>query len=183
MEAAASVSSTKSRAETASSEFAIGAANPSADAVASPVDREGCPRQRRGPERGDVDALARIGETAPVARGHFDVGEQVMPEGDRLGALQVGEAGHDRVEMFQGLARQRLLIVAQRGIKSVDAIADVEAEVGCDLVVARTRGVQPPGRRPIRSERRASTFMCISSSAAENSKVPFSISDRIVFRP
>lgn len=71
-----------------------------------------------------------------------------MPEGDRLGALQVGEAGHDRVEMFQGLARQRLLIVAQRGIKSVDAIADVEAEVGCDLVVARTRGVQPPGRRP-----------------------------------
>ena len=48
-----------------------------------------------------------------------------------------------------GRARdQRLLERRERRIGLVDGVADIEPEVGRDLVVARARGVQPPGGGP-----------------------------------
>ena len=56
-------------------------------------------RCRRAPPRraGIRSAACGIGEAAAVARQHLDIGEQMMAEGHRLRALQMREAGHDRV--------------------------------------------------------------------------------------
>ena len=66
---------------------------------------------RRAPRRraGTRSAAAGIGEAAAVARKHLDIGEQVMAEGDRLGALQMREARHHGVGMRLGLRRERRL--------------------------------------------------------------------------
>ena len=50
--------------------------------------------------------------------------------------------------MFQRPRRQHLLERGKRGIGLVDGVADIEPEIGRDLVVARAPGVQAPGRRP-----------------------------------
>ena len=45
-------------------------------------------------------------------------------------------------------AHQRVLERGQRRIGLVDGVADIQPEIGCDLIVARTGGVQPPRGRP-----------------------------------
>ena len=46
------------------------------------------------------------------------------------------------------LLGQRPLVGRERAVERVDRVAHPEPEVGRHLVVARARGVQPPGRRP-----------------------------------
>ena len=67
----------------------------------------------------------------------------MMPERHRLRGLQMGEARHHGAGMFQRPLDQRMLERGQRRIGLVDRVADIEAEIGRDLVVARARGVQP----------------------------------------
>ena len=67
-----------------------------------------------------------------------------MAQRDRLRGLQVGKAGHDAARMLAGAGDQRDLQRLQPGIGLVHGIAHPEAEVGRHLIVARTRGVQPP---------------------------------------
>ena len=43
---------------------------------------------------------------------------------------------------------QRLLQVAHRDVEAVDRAAQPQPQIGRDLIVARARGVQAPGRRP-----------------------------------
>ncbi len=169
--AAPSVSSTKSRSDTASSEFAVGRSKPSALRRHLAVDRKRRAGERRRAERAFVQPLARIGEAAAVARRHLDIGEQVMAEGDRLRGLQMGEARHHGRGVFERLLGERALIGGERRVDPVDGVAHPEPEIGRHLVVARARGVQPAGRRR-RSARasRLSTFMWMSSSARENLK-------------
>ena len=112
------------------------------------VDRERGAGERRGAERGFVEPLARIREAAAVARRHLDIGEQMMAEGHRLRGLQMGKARHHGRGMLERLLGQRPLIAGERRVDRVDGVAHPEPEVGRHLVVARARGVQPPGRRP-----------------------------------
>ena len=72
----------------------------------------------------------------------------MMPERHGLRGLQMGEARHDRAGMFQRPRHQRVLERGQRRIDLVDRVADIEPEIGRDLIVARTGGVQPSRRRP-----------------------------------
>ena len=116
--------------------------------MAVAIDRKRGAGQRRGAERRFVQPLARIRKAAAVARGHLDIGKQMMPERHRLRGLQMGEAGHHGSGMFQRAGDQRLLERGQRRIGLVDRVADIEAEIGRDLVVARARGVQPARSRP-----------------------------------
>ena len=71
-----------------------------------------------------------------------------MAEGDRLRRLQMGEARHHGFGVRKRLLGERALIVGKRCVNAVDRIAHPELEIGGDLVVARARGVQPPGGRP-----------------------------------
>jgi hypothetical protein len=111
-----------------------------------PVDGKRRAGQRCRPERALVEARARIGEAPPVARQHLDIGQAVVPEGHRLGHLQVGEARHHGRGMVARLFGQGQLQPGRLAVQPVEAVADVEAEIGGDLVVARARGVQPAGR-------------------------------------
>ena len=72
----------------------------------------------------------------------------MMAEGDGLRGLQMGKARHHGPGMFQRAAGQRMLEGGQRRIGLVDGVADIEPEIGRDLVVARPRGVQPSRGRP-----------------------------------
>ena len=72
----------------------------------------------------------------------------MMAERHRLGGLQMGESGHYGGAMRQCFFGQRLLIGRDRFVDRVDGGPNPEPEIGCHLVVARARGVQPPGRRP-----------------------------------
>ena len=112
------------------------------------VDRECGAGERRGAERTEIRALARIGEPAAVARGHLHVCEQVVPEGDGLRRLQMGEARHHGGGVFERLLRERALVGGERHVDGIDRGLDPQPEIGRDLVVARARGVQPPRRRP-----------------------------------
>jgi hypothetical protein len=70
-----------------------------------------------------------------------------MAQGHRLGGLQVGEARHHGRGVRQRLLGQRPLIARKGRVDVVDCVAHPELEIGRDLVVARARGMQPPGRR------------------------------------
>ena len=111
------------------------------------VDRERGAGERGGAERTFVEALARVLEAPRIAPQHLDIGDEMMAEGDRLRRLQMGEAGHDHGRAVQRTRGERALQLGDLGQHGVDRVAHPEAEIDGDLVVARARGVQPPGRR------------------------------------
>jgi len=80
-------------------------------------------------------------EAAGVAGEHFDVGQEVVAEGDGLGGLEVGEAGHDGGGVFLGTGGQSQHEVADLEVYGVRGVADEETEIGGDLVVAAAGGV------------------------------------------
>ena len=69
-----------------------------------------------------------------------------MAEGDGLGRLQVCHSRHDRRGMPVRLANQGFLETGEGVIEMIEVIAQPQAQVRRDLVVARTRRVQTPGR-------------------------------------
>ena len=70
-----------------------------------------------------------------------------MAEGDGLGDLQMGIAGHHRGGFCLGSVDQRPLQLAHCPIEPLDGAAHPKPQIGCDLIVARARGVQAPRRR------------------------------------
>ena len=111
------------------------------------------PASAAGSERRLVEPAARISKPTAVARRHLHVGQEMMAEGHRLSGLQMGKAGHDGRRIGQRLARRARADRRRVLDRCVDRVADPEPEIGCDLIVARTRGVQPPG--PAQSARPA----------------------------
>jgi hypothetical protein len=124
--------------------FAIGRSKPSAVATLWRSTAKPVPASAAAPS-GDSLSRARVGETSAVAAGHLDIGEKMVAERHRLRDLKVGEAGHDAAGMFVGAREQRGLQRLQSAVDALARGADPEAEVGRDLVVARTRGVEAPG--------------------------------------
>ena len=106
------------------------------------VDRERSAGEGGRAERAFVHALAAIGQAAAVAAEHFDIGEHVVAEGDRLCRLQMGEAGHRVRRVFGGAVGEHAHDVGDLAVDAVDGVAHPEAEVGGDLVVAAAAGVQ-----------------------------------------
>jgi len=111
------------------------------------VDRKRGAGERSRAERALVEAFAAIGEAPAVAAEHLDIGHEMVAEGHRLGNLQMRVAGHHGVGVALGLADQRRLQRLHLTVEPVDRAAHPEAHVRCDLIVARSRGVQPAGRR------------------------------------
>ena len=111
------------------------------------VDRERGAGERGGAKRTFVEALARVLEAPRVAPQHLDIGHEMMAEGDRLRRLQMGEARHDHRGAVERPGGERPLQLGDLGEDRVDRVAHPEAEIDRDLVVARARGVEAPGRR------------------------------------
>ena len=106
------------------------------------VDRVGGAGQGGTAQRHAVDPLAAVEQALAVAAEHLEPGQQVVAEGHRLGGLQMGEAGHDHRGMLLGLIQQAALQALQFGNDDVDLLAQPQADVGGDLIIARTAGVQ-----------------------------------------
>ena len=70
----------------------------------------------------------------------------MMAERHRLRDLQMGEAGHHCLGMFVGAFDQHALQCSDRIDRFVAGIANPQAGVGRDLIVARSGGVQPSRR-------------------------------------
>ena len=66
-----------------------------------------------------------------------------MGEGDGLGPLEVGVAGHDGVQVALGLAEKGFLQVQQHPHNDGNLFLDKEAEVQGHLVIPAAGGVQP----------------------------------------
>src|SRR5215475_11845309 len=99
-----------------------------------------------GPEWSLVQALSRFRESSTVARGHLDIGKQVMPESYRLRRLHMRKPWHQGACMRQGLFGERTLIGGQGRIERIHDIAHPKPEISGDLVIARARSVQPARR-------------------------------------
>ena len=148
IDAAASVSSAKSRSDTASSEFAAGLAKPSALAVASRSMGKGVPASAAAPSGNSFSRLAASAKRPRSLAEHLDISQQMMAEGDRLRGLQMGEARHHRVAACaSALVGERQLKRAERAVDRADLVPHIEPEVGRHLVVARARGMQLAGDR------------------------------------
>ena len=70
----------------------------------------------------------------------------MMPEGDRLRRLHMGEARHDGIGMGSGLREQARVAARPDSRRRGAGVAHPQPKIGRDLVVARTRGVQPARR-------------------------------------
>ena len=105
------------------------------------VNRKRGAGQRRRAKRTFIEPNTGVMKTPPVAADHLDIGKKVMAESHRLGRLQMGEAGHDRVGMRPGLFNESLLQVGQLRVDFVDRVAHPEAEVDGHLVIARPGGM------------------------------------------
>ena len=177
--AAARNSIAKSRSDTASSEFAAGRSKPSAAAVASRSIGKEVPASAAAPSGRLVEPAPAIGEPAAVAPEHLDIGQEVMPEGYRLGDLQMGVAGHHRGGFGLGAVDQGLLQVAHRAVEAVDRVAQPQPQIGRHLIVARARGMEAPRRRPDQlGEPRLDIHVDVFVLGAED-KAAASISDLI----
>ena len=111
------------------------------------IERVAGPGERPGAERRDVRPAAAVGQPPAVALEHLDVGEQVVSEQDRLGRLEMGRPGQDRVTVALGQSNERPFEPDDRVVELVDRPPQPEAEVGRDLVVPRPAGVELAGER------------------------------------
>ena len=107
------------------------------------IERIRGPGQRRCAQRHDVDPLATVHQPLVIALEHLEPGQQMVAEGDRLGDLQMGEAGHDRRGLLRRQFSQPAQQPAQSGQNRVNRVAQIQPQVGGDLIVAGTTGVQP----------------------------------------
>ena len=99
-------------------------------------------------ERHHRGAVERELEAEDVAAEHPEVGEQVVAEVDRLGALEVGVAGHRPVAVALGEAEDPAHHRAAELDRAQRVRLDDHRDVGRDLVVARAAGVELAGQRP-----------------------------------
>ena len=106
------------------------------------VDGERGAGQGGAAQRADVDAAAAIAEPFPIAQRHLEPSEQMVRERDRLRDLQMREARHRRGRVRGGQVQQPGAEVRELAVDGVDLVAQPQARVGGDLIIARARRVQ-----------------------------------------
>ena len=111
------------------------------------VERQRRAGQRAGAERGDRGPRVPVAQPVEVAQQRLHVGEQLMAEGDRLGRLQVGQTRRGRVDVPVGLLDERVGQLDDPRGDPAGVVAQVEPQVGGDLVVAGPAGAQLAAER------------------------------------
>ena len=106
--------------------------------------------QRSRTERHLVRGVVGVPKTCGVATQWLGVGQQVMPDGHRLGPLQMRVPRHEPIGVRLGLVRQRIDEVGEADRGFDRRIATEQPQVERHLVVARPARVQRrPGRRDL----------------------------------
>ena len=99
-------------------------------------------RQRAASQRADIEALERVLQTAFITGQHFNVGQTPVRKSHRLGALQMGITRHHRILIVASGFHQRALQLAGRGQQLGDGLFAPQLEIGGDLVITATSGMQ-----------------------------------------
>ena len=107
-----------------------------------PINGIGSACQGRCAQGHYVHPLAAILQTLGIPNQHLVPGQQVVPEGHRLGSLQMGEAGHDGVRLALGEIQQARFQAIQFLGNHVDLVPQVQTDIGGYLIVAASAGVQ-----------------------------------------
>ena len=107
-----------------------------------PVDRQARTGKCRAPQGRDVEPVAAVGQSAAIPVELLAVGQPVLGGLDRLRSLQVGVGRQDHSGVGLAAGDERPLQLQQQAVDRVDAVSDVELEVGGNLVVAAAGGVQ-----------------------------------------
>jgi hypothetical protein len=102
------------------------------------------PANAAEPSGSTLTRRAQSAEALAIAVEHADVSEEVMGEQHRLGALEVSVPGHWGLRVPLGLVEERRLHGLQRRVEVAEHVAEVEALVESDLVVARAPRVELP---------------------------------------
>ena len=97
-----------------------------------------CPRA----ERQYINPLAALLQAFTVTAEHLVVGEQVMRQEHGLGALEMGVPGHHYGTMAFGETGELLLQSAKQLLNGSDLVAQIQAHIEQDLVVAAAGGMQ-----------------------------------------
>ena len=111
------------------------------------VQRQRGTGQRARAERGHRSALVPVPQAADVAGEGVRVGEQLMGENHRLRVLEVRHARHRGLDVLGGLREQRRLQLGHARDDEPYLVAQVQAQVGGDLVVAAAAGPQLAAER------------------------------------
>ena len=128
-------------------ELAVGAVKPSSRAAMLRSRASVAPATAPEPSGQKLRRAAQSLQASGVAQNHFDVGEKPVGDEHGLGALQVGVAGHDGFAGGVGLLDEGVGPGGERVDDELDVIADVEAQVGGDLLVAAAAGVELEAER------------------------------------
>ncbi len=113
-----------------------------------PVDGIGGASQGGGPQGQAVGPFAAIQEAFLVPLGHFKIGQQVVAEGDGLGHLEVGGAGHGGGRFLFRQGQESGLEGLDQFYDGIDGVPQPEADVRGHLVVPGTAGVEALTRVP-----------------------------------
>jgi len=100
------------------------------------VDAKRSARERAAAERAAVHASQCVADTFAVARERLRVRERPMADRDRLRALQVRVARHRVVSVAFGFRNELLHQLCDRCVDLCADVAQVEAKVRRNLVVA-----------------------------------------------
>lgn len=109
-----------------------------------PVDAEGVACQRSTAEGASVNPLADLAQPLEVVGEGEAVAQHPVAPADGLGALQVGVAGHDVVDLGLCALRDDAQEALEEGLELVELVAQPQSHVGGDLLVAAAAGVQLP---------------------------------------
>ena len=111
------------------------------------VQRQRRAGQRARAERADRGPLVPVPQPADVPGQRLAVREQLVAEHHRLRVLQVGHARRRGVQVLLGLGEQRGLQLGHPGHHPPGVVAQVQPQVGGDLVVAAAAGPQLAAER------------------------------------
>ena len=124
------------------------------------IEHDGRAGERSGTKRQDIDPLQAIIEAACVTREGLDLRQQVVRKKNRLGALHVRVARHDKIDMCLGQTEQGKLQGAQPRAHLRCFRLYVKAEIEGDLVVSAPSGLQFSSGRADAFRQAPSRYSC-----------------------
>lgn len=89
-----------------------------------------------------VDAADNFTQTLQLASESSSVREHPVGPADGLGLLKVGIARHDVINFLLGTSNRDLDQITEEAVQTAQLVAQPQAHVGSDLLVARAAGVQ-----------------------------------------
>ena len=113
-----------------------------------PIQGIGGGGQGTAAQRRDIQAAQSVGQAVKIPQKHFRISQEMMPEGDGLGPLEVGVARHDGGGMRLRFAAEHPDELPELILQAGHRVSKGQAEIQRHLVIPAAAGVQPLARIP-----------------------------------